>query len=612
MVVLCLAPALLDCDCGEHGLQKGDPVIAVEPAQVEFKALNIGEEDQAVIRVDNLGTAPLRIERITLDTDDVFVLARWDDQDFDPAGFPDGIPQPGAGLGSSKELTVRFVPDREGDFSGEVVLASDAVNSESLAIPLHGVCSVPDIEVSPTMLDFGRIGLNSSASLSLTIENTGVSDLIIGEEDFSLASGDDQTPFRALGRAMVLSSGGSQVIEVIYSPKEVRVDPITHQAVPDEDVLLIGSNDPDENPVEVPLRGAVSANLPPFVGLKVSSLTRLDGTPAGDVCAIAPTDTMHLVAYVLDPEGDDAQIGTSNLRWTVESKPAGSFRDVLPAEKDAGTFPATFKADLSGEYVLCVSASDPQGNWSAVQPDAACTCQEANSKPDDDFSCPCIRFTALPREDIRIELTWENLGPDLDLHLVAPGGAYCSPTRDCRFDPLYPDNPDWDRFACVDSGTMTVCRTPNCDPAAAGCGPAEECFDNGEGPACWLQKCSGTDCYWDGRNPDWGTLGDEEDDPLLAIDCTRSCRAENINLNRPEPGTYTVMVNYYEYAGDTEASVRIYFKGDVEPTAEFTSSMTNPCQGCCDTWNVALIEWVDHEDHDVQYLQDAHTDSCCD
>lgn len=609
-VVLCLVPWLFDCDCGEHDLRKGKPVIGVEPEQVEFRALNLGEEDQAVIRVDNLGTAPLRIENVTLDKEDVFELATWDGLAFDPAGFPDGIPQPGVGMASGKQLVVRFVPDRQGDFSGEVTIASDAVNFESIAIPLHGVCSVPDIEVSPDSLDFGKIGLQSSASLSLTIENTGVADLIIAEEDFSLAS-DDQTPFRALGRDMTIPAGASRAVEVIYSPKEVLVDPVTHQAVPDEDVLLIGSNDPDENPVEVPLRGEVSANLPPFVGLKVDRLTRLDGTPSVDSCAIAPTDTMHLLAHVLDPEGDDEQIDASNLRWTMESKPVGSFREVLAADKDAGVFPATFKADLSGDYILCVRASDPQGNWSSPDPEAACSCEEANDKPDDNFECPCIRFTALPREDIRIELTWENIGPDLDLHLVAPDGDYCTPTRDCRFDPLHPDNPDWDRFACVESDTMTVCRTPNCDPAAAGCGASEECFDNGEGPACWLRKCSGTDCYWDGRSPDWGVVGDETDDPLLAIDCTRSCRAENINLNRPEPGTYTVMVNYYEYAGDTRAYVRIYFKGDVEPSAEFTSLMTNPCQGCCDTWNVALIEWVDHEDHDVQYLQDSHVDRCC-
>jgi len=97
-VVLCLVPWLFDCDCGDHDLHKGKPVIGVEPEQVEFRALNLGEEDQAVIRVDNLGTAPLRVESITLDQDDVFELAGWDDLAFDQAVFPAGIPQPGAGL----------------------------------------------------------------------------------------------------------------------------------------------------------------------------------------------------------------------------------------------------------------------------------------------------------------------------------------------------------------------------------------------------------------------------------------------------------------------------------------------------------------------------------
>ena len=74
---------------------------------------------------------------------------------------------------------------------------------------------------------------------------------------------------------------------------------------------------------------------------------------------------------------------------------------------------------MYGAYTICLQASDPQGYDSSYDPDAACSCPDANAKPAGNSDCPCIHFTAYPREDIRIELIWNNLGPDLDLHLLA-------------------------------------------------------------------------------------------------------------------------------------------------------------------------------------------------
>jgi hypothetical protein len=323
-----------------------------------------------------------------------------------------------------------------------------------------------------------------------------------------------------------------------------------------------------------------------------------------DPCAPAPSDTLTFEGLVLEPEGEPIQ--ASNLFWELAGKPAGSFRELITSP-DA--FQPTFKPDLTGDYTVCLEASDPEGERSDAVPAEACTCAEANA--DTSYACPCVTFSALPREDIRIELTWDFLGPDLDLHLVAPGGDFCSPTQECRYNKNNPQDPTWDRTACVDTGSMTVCRTPNCDPVAAGCQAAQECYDDDDvgpnPPGCWWNTCSGTDCFWDARNPDWGALGDTTDDPLSAIDCTRGCRVENINLNRPIPGIYTVMVNQFDGTQQPNATVRIYFKGDVVPSREWTSRML----GACDTWNVALIEWVDHENHPVIYLDDAHSLRCC-
>jgi len=593
---------LLIAGCDDTDLQQGKPQIEVDPAEVHFRTLNRLETEVEIIRVSNIGTASLRIEGISYEGDAEFTPRMWGGVDLAEIEFPDGIPQPFSGLESSKDLSVIFSPDLEGDFSGEVIITSNASNQEEVRIPVDGLCSVPDIFVDPPLLDFGSTGLNSTAALNLTIRNVGEANLIIDQSDIALAVADDPPAFNFSARSMEIVAGEQQNLEVRYAPKTVTVGPPPDfDVVPHENTLLIYSNDPDENPVEIPLIGRVSSNLPPLVAVRVQQTTMIDGTPLADPCGMATSDTIKFEATAVDPEGNS--LPDANFDWNIEAKPVGSQREMVVPGNDAEH--PTYRPDMYGDYTICLKVSDPQGNESTYDPAAACSCAEANAKPVGNFDCPCVHFTAYPREDIRIELIWNNLGPDLDLHLMAPGANmqndFCVPTRECRFD-LNGD--PWSRTACVNN----TCREPNCDPVAAGCQPGQECYNDGSADACYWQRCSGRDCYWDGRNPDWGGLGDESDDPSLDIDCTSGCRAENINLNHPEMGLYTIIVNYYEPNRSwTDATVRIFFKGDIEPSAEFTTRMWNPC----DTWNVATIDWTDPDNHPVTWLSDSHTNRCC-
>ena len=391
-------------------------------------------------------------------------------------------------------------------------------------------------------------------------------------------------------------------IQVTYSPRSIEQDG-NGDVIPDEDVLLIRSNDLDEPLVEVELYGFVTGNLPPVTGIWIVQTTKLGGELLDDFCARAPTDTIRFEARVIDPEG--GQIQPSNLVWELfKEDDHGGMNSLIPTPE---SFQATFKVDVWGDYKACVTARDPQGNKGTHNLENTCDCRTANAA--EDYSCRCVEFTAVPREDIRIELEWDITGPDLDLHLVAPDGQFCTPTLDCGFDPIRPDNPDWTRTACDDTGDLKTCRTPNCPPegeADLDCLSCQECRDG----ACHFKKCSGSDCYWDGRHPDWEALCDESDDPAIPIDCTDGCREEKLYLNKPRPGgNYQVRVNYYRpFTGMTNATVRIFFKGDVEPSAEIYGKLTAEC----DTWTVALIECHNPGDYDVIDLGDeVHTSLCC-
>lgn len=593
---------LVEAGCDESNLQKGKAIIHAAPSELDFGALSVGDAKELSIEISNVGTAALTVDKITIDGDAQFVPTSLDNEAFDEADLPLGFSIPGAGV-DKRTLGVSFSPEEQRSYTANLLISSDAKDSPEVSIVLKGRGGEPDISVSPQLLDFGGVSLNSSASLELSIKNQGQAPLKVGLDDLSLRSEDDNSPFFWVGQDLLLDSQQQGTIEILYTPKQYELDS-NGQVIADEDVLLIASNDPDDNPVEIDLSGHVSDNLPPVTAVSITSVTKLDGSLVDDLCSPAPVDTITFLGRAHDPDGSIIQ--GSNLIWVVEDKPNGSTRDIQIPSNEEDRFEPTFRADLSGDYTVCLKAKDPEGHVGSYDVSQACDCQSANTAAD--FSCPCIKFSAFPREDMRIELTWDMVGPDLDLHLVAPDGDYCSPTRECRYNPIDPSDPDWTRTACVDSAGIMTCREPNCDPVAAGCEQGQQCFDDGiNGPKCWWQTCSGTDCFWNARQPDWGVTGDTTDDPLLAIDCTRQCRAENINLNKPVRGIYTVMVNYFEYRGNTTATVKIFFKGDVVPTAEFQTQMTEQC----DRWNVALIDWKDHDNHTVTSLGGAHSLDCC-
>ena len=74
---------------------------------------------------------------------------------------------------------------------------------------------------------------------------------------------------------------------------------------------------------------------------------------------------------------------------------------------------------------------------------------------------------------------------------------------------------------------------------------------------------SAGDCYFANRNPDWGTLGNNCDDPRLDVDCISTCTVENIRLSKLENGIYNVKVHYYwdHGLGPTSPTVWVYLQG---------------------------------------------------
>jgi hypothetical protein len=96
------------------------------------------------------------------------------------------------------------------------------------------------------------------------------------------------------------------------------------------------------------------------------------------------------------------------------------------------------------------------------------------------------------------------------------------------------------------------------------------------------------DCYYANLSPDWGTPGDQTDNPFLDIDDLDGYGPETINLSRSAPASYEVWVHFYssDFQGrPTNATVEIHIAGSLEGT--YTRNMLT----CNQMWHVGTVNW---------------------
>ena len=197
--------------------------------------------------------------------------------------------------------------------------------------------------------------------------------------------------------------------------------------------------------------------------------------------------------------------------WTL-TPPSGS-TSVL--ERATGAMPSFF-TDITGPYEVKLVVSDALGIESAPA---------------------TLVVDALPKNAVRIELTWDHPDSDLDLHLIREGGRFCACDSDCHY----------------------------------------------------------RDC---GRRPTWFP-GRGGENPTLDIDDFEGFGPENINIDGEGPmrtvqdGRYRIAVHYYATNARvstwpttvSNATVRVYIYGLL--AAELTKALTDDDQ----VWYAGTFEW---------------------
>jgi hypothetical protein len=270
----------LDTNAHDYGLV----IVATGTATRTFIVGNVGSADLHVVSSDLIG-------------------GQMSEFEITSGGAPFTV-APGA----THNLVVRFAPASIGPKSTTLRLTSDDDDESSVSIALSGTGTIliPDIAVTPASHNYGTQPAGTGVIQSFTFSNTGDGDVVVGPLSltgpnagaFTIMTGQD---------GFTIAPGASQTVDVRFAPASEGVRNAT---------LTIPSNDPDENPLLVPLSGVGGPAAPPtFEEVQQGGAANSASvTTAGSVLGVP--GHLYLAAVGTRPHGTPSTVSGLGLTWT--------------------------------------------------------------------------------------------------------------------------------------------------------------------------------------------------------------------------------------------------------------------------------------------------------
>ncbi len=409
------AAALLAAAC-RTSLQSAQPRLSLSAKRLDFGAVPVLNVKSLPLVLTDDGEAPLAVSSTTLTPAD---------GPFAISGSPPATVQGGGGQAT---LTVTFTPPDEESYQGTLVLSTDDPTQPSVTVDLTGQGSTAGkLDVSPDPIDFGQVGEGNTGLQSLTLSSVGTAPLIVS----SLSFGSGTDPAFSFAASTSIPDGGLVIPNV--APQNtvaipLRFSPTSATAATAQGSVVIVSTDPSRPELSVPVTG--ERILAP-------------------ICAIADPGTVAVGSLVtLDGSGSRDPGGNTPLTyaWTMTAKPAGSAAVLTNTD---GPHPQLV-ADQAGGYGFSLDVTNALG----VEDLSPCT----------------ATLSARPADDLYVEMIWDNLPVDMDLHFLGPGGTLDSPALDCNGnnqnpsgfaatcsdDHLTGPGPEWAEDANPAAGTYTI------------------------------------------------------------------------------------------------------------------------------------------------------------
>lgn len=174
--------------------------IAVVPETVQFHEVVVGQENSQTLRVTNTSTQAIRLEALRI-TGKGFSVASG----HNPVTL---VP------GHSALFTVAFNPASAAPVAGALEISG--VDLGTLSVPLQGSGekAAPQLQASPSMLNFGTLPVHSAAAQTVTLKNDG--NIAISISSISLPSA--AFSISGLSSGTTLSPGQTLQFRVTFQP----------------------------------------------------------------------------------------------------------------------------------------------------------------------------------------------------------------------------------------------------------------------------------------------------------------------------------------------------------------------------------------------------------
>lgn len=368
---------LCSYSCDGSNLGQALPIMGINQQRLEFGALAVGDSLTRKVLIQNTGTGRLALTA-SIDNDEAGA--------FSVSGLDDRIE---AGFQGSVEVS--FTPPDVGRYTAVLAIESNDKTQPMVQVQLGGDgWRRGAIEVTPQLVDFGKVNAGDVALGQVYIRNVGNGDLTITGIELSKETNPD-FKIQSSARTPASISQGTQVMLLLAYRPGINSSP------PGEGTLLIKASDPYQPKTQVRL------------------LAGLNRAPRADAGADQQVDP--LVQVILDGSGSTDPDGDLPLSysWNLVRKPEGSSSELVSTEQ----VQTSFTPDLVGVYEAELYVTDSTGLRSLL-PDRT-------------------SITALPSERLLVELVWDSPIADLDLHFLAPGGSMGG-FLDCHWaNP----SPDW-------------------------------------------------------------------------------------------------------------------------------------------------------------------------
>lgn len=199
-----LTAAILSTVLGERAAAATQGTLAFSPSSANFQSVTVGTQKTITVTITNTGTAAVVFSREALYAND-----------FSEAGLllPFSL-APGAHF----TVTIKFFPKSAGQFSGHILLASNATNS-SVTYQMTGTgtglaSSVGTLSATPSSVGFGSVPLGSSVSQALQLKNTGTASVTIS----AWSSSNSAFTLKGITTPLVLAAGATANGTLVFTP----------------------------------------------------------------------------------------------------------------------------------------------------------------------------------------------------------------------------------------------------------------------------------------------------------------------------------------------------------------------------------------------------------